>query len=88
MVDFMENIRYNIICIFITPKKLRQVIEMKIKELYLKSAELDGKSVSVCGWVRTLRASKSFGFVELNDGSFFKNIQVVILLTNENYTKI
>ena len=78
MVDFMENIRYNIFCMFITPNKIRQVIEMKIKELYLKSSELDGKSVSVCGWVRTLRASKAFGFVELNDGSFFKNIQVVI----------
>ncbi|MBQ9737639.1 MAG: asparagine--tRNA ligase [Clostridia bacterium] len=51
---------------------------MKIKEVFLKSPELDGKTVSVCGWVRTLRASKAFGFIELNDGSFFKNIQVVI----------
>ncbi len=51
---------------------------MKIKEVYLKASELDGKAVSVCGWVRTLRASKAFGFVELNDGSYFKNIQVVI----------
>ncbi len=51
---------------------------MKIKEVFLKSNELGGQSVAVNGWVRTLRASKSFGFVELNDGSFFKNIQVVI----------
>ncbi len=51
---------------------------MKIKEVYLKSAELDGALVSVCGWVRTLRASKAFGFIELNDGSYFKNIQIVI----------
>ena len=51
---------------------------MKIKEVFLKSGELDGMMVSICGWVRTLRASKSFGFIELNDGSFFKNIQVVI----------
>ncbi len=51
---------------------------MKIKEVFLKSAELDGKEISVCGWVRTLRASKAFGFIELNDGSFFKNIQIVI----------
>ncbi len=51
---------------------------MKIKEVFLKSGELDGKSVSICGWVRTLRASKMFGFIEVNDGSFFKNIQVVI----------
>lgn len=51
---------------------------MKIKELYSKFNELNGKSVSINGWVRTLRASKSFGFIELNDGSFFKNVQVVI----------
>lgn len=51
---------------------------MKIKEVFLKSETLDGKNISVNGWVRTLRASKSFGFMELNDGSFFKNIQVVI----------
>src|SRR5699024_1219433 len=29
------------------------------------------------GWVRTLRDSKTFGFIELNDGSFFKNVQIV-----------
>ncbi len=51
---------------------------MKIKEVFLKSNDLGGKAVSINGWVRTLRASKSFGFIELNDGSFFKNIQVVI----------
>ncbi len=51
---------------------------MKIKEVFLKSNELGGQTVAVNGWVRTLRASKNFGFVELNDGSFFKNIQVVI----------
>ena len=51
---------------------------MKIKEVFLKSNELGGQTVAVNGWVRTLRASKNFGFVELNDGSYFKNIQVVI----------
>ncbi len=51
---------------------------MKIKELFLKADELGGKTVSVNGWVRTLRASKNFGFIELNDGSFFKNVQIVI----------
>lgn len=51
---------------------------MKIKEVFLKSNELSDTKISVNGWVRTLRASKSFGFIELNDGSFFKNIQIVI----------
>jgi asparaginyl-tRNA synthetase len=35
------------------------------------------KAVKVSGWVRTVRDSKTFGFIELNDGSFFKNIQIV-----------
>lgn len=50
---------------------------MKIKQLFRESPA-DGTEVSVNGWVRTLRVSKNFGFIELNDGSFFKNIQVVI----------
>ena len=50
---------------------------MKIKELYSAFAGLDGKEISVNGWIRTLRSSKTFGFIEVNDGSFFKNIQVV-----------
>jgi len=50
---------------------------MKIKELYSCHAELDGKEIEVNGWIRNMRDSKVFGFIELNDGSFFKNIQVV-----------
>lgn len=50
---------------------------MKIKELFTGSPK-DQTSVSVNGWVRTLRVSKNFGFIELNDGSYFKNLQVVI----------
>ena len=48
-----------------------------VKEIF-KSPELFAdKQVTVCGWVRTLRASNAFGFIELNDGSYFSNIQVV-----------
>ncbi len=50
---------------------------MKIRELYNIYADLDGKEISVNGWVRNLRDSKVFGFIELNDGSFFKPVQVV-----------
>ena len=61
---------------------------MKIKELFAGQAE-DGKSVEVCGWVRTLRVSKNFGFIELNDGSYFKNLQVVIEAEKlENFAEI
>lgn len=50
---------------------------MKIKELFAGSPQ-DQMQVSVNGWVRTLRVSKNFGFIELNDGSYFKNLQIVI----------
>jgi asparaginyl-tRNA synthetase len=48
-----------------------------VKEIYKNAETLNGKSVRVAGWVRTVRDSKTFGFIELNDGSFFKNIQIV-----------
>lgn len=48
-----------------------------VKDIYADAERFAGKSISVSGWVRTLRTSKSFGFIELNDGTFFKNIQVV-----------
>ena len=48
-----------------------------ISDLYEKLPDFDGQTVSVCGWVRSVRASKSFGFLALNDGSCFKGVQVV-----------
>ncbi len=50
---------------------------MKIKALFTATPQ-DQTQVSVNGWVRTIRISKNFGFIELNDGSYFKNLQVVI----------
>lgn len=62
---------------------------MKIKQLYKTFEEFSGKEVSVCGWVRTIRTSKTFGFIEINDGSFFKNIQIVFEEERlSNYEKI
>ena len=49
-----------------------------IKSLYRDMESFGGKEVTVSGWVRTVRASNAFGFIELNDGSFFSSIQVVI----------
>ncbi len=49
----------------------------------------DGKTVTVAGWARTIRDSKAFGFIELNDGSCFKNTQIVFERENlENYDEI
>ncbi|NLF35113.1 MAG: asparagine--tRNA ligase, partial [Clostridiales bacterium] len=49
----------------------------------------DGKEVTVCGWARTIRDMKSFGFIELNDGSCFKSLQVVFEAdTLDNFKEI
>ena len=49
-----------------------------IRRLYTEMPEADIAGVRVDGWVRTMRESKAFAFVELNDGSYFKNLQVVL----------
>ena len=49
----------------------------EIAAVYADSALYAGKEVTVCGWVRTVRDMKTFGFIELNDGSCFKNLQIV-----------
>lgn len=50
---------------------------LEIKDLYDESGKYIGQKVTVCGWIKTIRDSKSIGFIELNDGSDFKNLQVV-----------
>ena len=50
----------------------------KIAAIYADSERLGGQTVTVGGWVRTIRDMKTFGFIELNDGSCFKNLQVVM----------
>ena len=51
---------------------------IQIKKLFESPESFADKSITVAGWCRTLRASNAFGFIELNDGSCFKNLQVVI----------
>lgn len=59
-----------------------------VKSLYRQTAEYTGKEVTISGWVRTLRASNTFGFIEVNDGTFFKNIQVVFSADLENFKEV
>ena len=60
-----------------------------IRKIYESPSEFANKSVTVCGWVRNLRDSKAFGFIDLNDGSYFKSIQVVFERDKiENYDQI
>ena len=51
----------------------------KIAGIWEDAAAFDGKALTVCGWARNLRDMKNFGFIELNDGSYFKNVQIVFL---------
>lgn len=48
-----------------------------IKDLYRNSENYVNQKVQLSGWIRTIRDSKTFGFIELNDGSFFKSVQIV-----------
>ncbi|WML44794.1 asparagine--tRNA ligase [Neobacillus sp. PS3-40] len=48
-----------------------------IKDLYRNSESYIDQKVQLSGWIRTVRDSKTFGFIELNDGSFFKGVQIV-----------
>lgn len=60
-----------------------------LKQIFNNPAEFKENKVTVCGWARTIRDSKSFGFIELNDGSYFKNCQVVFDRSKvENYDEI
>ncbi len=60
-----------------------------VKSLFANPEQFADKEISISGWVRTIRSSNVFGFIEINDGTFFKNIQVVFESENlENYKEI
>lgn len=61
---------------------------VSIKELYREKEKFIGKKVTVGGWVRSIRDSKTFGFIVLNDGSFFETLQVVYSDKLDNFDKI
>ncbi|MGI5940867.1 MAG: asparagine--tRNA ligase [Pelotomaculaceae bacterium] len=48
-----------------------------VKELFARSDNYLNKKIQISGWVKTVRSSKTFGFIELNDGTFFSNLQIV-----------
>ncbi len=59
-----------------------------IKHIFRNYSDLVGKKVKINGWVRTIRSSKAFGFIEINDGSFFKQLQVVFEENLDNFEQI
>ena len=61
----------------------------RIAGIYASPETFGGQTLTVCGWARTIRDMKNFGFIELNDGSFFKNIQIVFEAERlKNYEEI
>ena len=61
----------------------------KISGIFERAQTMDGQEMTVCGWVRTVRDMKNFGFIELNDGSCLKSLQVVFQReTLANYDEI
>lgn len=59
-----------------------------LKDLYKNFKDYENKEVTVEAWVKTVRASKNFGFIEINDGSFFKNVQVVFNSDLSNFVEV
>jgi len=59
-----------------------------VRKIYRNTEDFAGKDLMISGWVRTVRSSNAFGFVEVNDGTFFKNIQVVFDDSLDNFKDI
>ena len=62
--------------------------EITIRKLFKNTTDYINKTISIEGWVKSLRDSKTFGFIELNDGTFFKNIQIVFNNELSNFDDI
>lgn len=62
--------------------------KLVIKELYKNTENYIAKEITLEGWVRTVRDSKTFGFIEINDGTFFKNVQIVFTDKLSNFAEI
>ena len=61
----------------------------KIAAIFADAQHFTEQEITVCGWVRTVRDMKNFGFIELNDGSCFKSLQVVFARESlSNYDEI
>ena len=59
-----------------------------VRELFKNTAKYAGKSIEIGGWVRSVRASKAFGFIVLSDGTFFSPLQVVYHDNLDNFAEI
>ena len=63
-------------------------MKLKIKEIFKESEKFLNKEIEIEGWIRTLRSSKKLGFIEVNDGTFFSNLQIVFDEGLENFKEV
>ena len=61
---------------------------VSVRSLFKETDQYAGKQIKVGGWVRNLRASKNFGFINLSDGTFFSQVQIVFGAELPNFTEI
>ena len=61
---------------------------LSVREIFRNKEEYLGKEIEIGGWVRSIRDSKTFGFIVLNDGTFFEPIQVVYNDTMDNFAQV
>ena len=61
---------------------------LTIKDLYKHKEDYLDKKITVGGWVRSIRDSKTFGFIVLNDGTFFEPLQIVYHDKMDNFTEV
>ena len=59
-----------------------------VREIYRDKEKYLDQEITVGGWIRTVRDSKTFGFIVLNDGTFFETLQVVYNDNLDNFTEI
>lgn len=64
------------------------VERVDIKQLYRNTDAFSDQTVVVKGWIRTLRNSKTIAFIEINDGTFFRNLQIVVESSLQNFEEI
>ena len=59
-----------------------------IRELYRNKDKYLNTTIEIGGWVRSIRDSKTFGFIVLNDGTFFETLQIVYRDQLDNFSAI
>ena len=62
--------------------------DITVKKLYTNTNDYTDKIITIEGWVKNNRSSKNFGFIELNDGTFFNSVQIVYNDTLENFQEL